>query len=68
MIAELRKELVSVTEGINDVRNMFAEREKQVAETVNPFMAEIEQHVKKYSLLESDNEPASKQWSLLDPA
>jgi len=68
MIAELRNEIASVTKSIEDVRNLFAERTEKAAEAINPFMAEIEQPVKKYSLLESDDAPVGKQWSLLDPA
>ena len=68
MIAELRNELSQMNESIQDVRKLFAEREEKPEQAVNPFMAEIEQPVKKYSLLESDDTPVSKQWSLLDPA
>lgn len=67
LIAELRNDLSSMRTDIEDVRKLFAEHEEKIAQSVNPFMAEIQQP-KKYSLLESDAQPAEKRYSLLDPA
>lgn len=63
-IEELRKELAEMKASVEDVRKLFAEHTEKIAESVNPFMAEINQP-KKYSLLEED----TKDWqhySLLD--
>lgn len=67
LIAELRNDLSSMKTDIEDVRKLFAEHEEKIAQSVNPFMAEIQQP-KKYSLLEPDAQPAEKHYSLLDPA
>ena len=68
MIAELREELVGIRADIGSVRSLFAEREDKIAQTVNPFMAEISQP-KKYSLLDSEEETEQVGvYTLLDPA
>lgn len=65
-IAELRKELAEMRTGIEDFRKLFAEQEKQRFESVNPFMAELNQP-KKYSLLDEEEHSSQQHYSLLDP-
>ena len=67
LIAELRHEIETLKADIGSVRTLFAEHNEKVAQTVNPFMGEIQQP-KKYSLLETEEEPGPRVYSLLDPA
>ena len=65
-IAELRKELAEMQTSVEDIRKLFAEQEKKLSESVNPFMAEINQP-KKYTLLDEQEHVSREHYSLLDP-
>ena len=65
-IAELRKELAEAKTSVEDIRKLFAEQEKKISESVNPFMAELSQP-KKYSLLDEEQHTSAQHFSLLDP-
>jgi len=64
-IEELRKELAEMKASVEDVRKLFAEHTEKIVESVNPFMAEINQP-KKYSLLDEDIREPQQHYSLLD--